>query len=132
MKAAISAALAFALLAASACQFQPAPRLDRAPYTGPEVIIDSWGTHHRVTLTAPTGGWSVGLDQTQEAGEVRQVFLTAIRPDPDMMVTQALQPHEIPTPVDSRAPIEAYIRVVEAGSDPADFPYRLAARSSQR
>lgn len=132
MKTALAAILVLFLAAAlSGCHaVGPRPTVDRAPYAGPEVSIDSWAPRHQITITTPTGGWSAKLDQVRDGEGARDVFITLRRPDPEQMVTQALVPHTINSTADARIPIAVYIRVVEHGADPADFPYRLAARSS--
>src|SRR5690606_1308013 len=112
------------------CQsFGGGPVVESGPYEGPRVAINSFAPQHQVRVTAPTGGWDVGVDEARPAGERRQVFITATRPAAEEMVTQALQAHEVNSTVDSRMPIDVYVRVVVRGSDPSDFPYRLAARS---
>lgn len=133
MKTTFAAILLLLIGAAlTACQSAPRPRVDAEPYTGPRVAIESWGLRHQVTVTAPTGGWAIELDQSRDANGRREVFITARRPPRDQMTTQALVPHQIDSRVDSRTPIDIYIRVVDRGGDPADFPYRLAASSDQQ
>jgi hypothetical protein len=131
MKTLILIALVIGLLAAlPACQYGGhRPAVEREPYTGPEIRVDTWGTEHRVILTAPTGGWRTTLDQVRRADGRHEVFVTATQPDPELMVTQALARHELETNVDSRTPIDVYARLVDHGANPADYPYRLAARA---
>jgi hypothetical protein len=149
MKSLISAMLAGSLLVLPSCRYhseRPEPQagdqphhwldgypvVDRKVYEGPRIAADGWGTEHRIVLIAPTGGWSLALDHAREVDGHVQVFVSAVRPDPGLMVTQALERHEIKTDIDSRRPIEVFARIVEPTGDPADFPYRRAARSEYR
>jgi hypothetical protein len=121
------------LFGAGGCQYvqNHAPRVESGPYSGPGISIISFAAQHQIVVTTPTGGWDVGLDQARLAGQQRQVFITATRPARDQMVTQAFQDHELNSTVDSRTSIEIFVRIVERGGDPADFPYRLAAQSGR-
>ena len=106
-------------------------QVESGPYSGPNVGINSFAPQHQIRVTAPTGGWDVGVDEAGESGGRAQVFITATKPAQDQMVMQALQVHEVNSTVDSRRPIDVYVRVVPRGSDPGDFPYRLAERSRE-
>jgi hypothetical protein len=129
MKALFLAVFAVLFALSVGCRYvqNHGPRVEAGPYTGPGVSINSFAAQHEIIVTTPTGGWDVGVDQARVAGEHRQVFITAVRPGRDQMVTQALQRHELNSTVDSRLPIDLFVRIVDRGADPADFPYRLAA-----
>jgi hypothetical protein len=130
MKPIVFAPLALLVTLILGCQTPNAgPRVDPGPYTGPSVQVDSFAPRHQVVVTTPTGGWDVGVDQVRQSGQRRQVFITAVRPARDQMVTQALQRHELNSTIDSRIPIDIFIRVVDRGTDPANFPYRTAGRT---
>lgn len=128
--------LAASLFSGSACQyvdlpFGPRPEVESRPYAGPRIDIDSWGMRHTLTFTAPSGGWSFDVDQVRDLGPRREVFITARRPDPSLMVTMALHRLHADSEVDSRIPIDVYARVVDHAADPAPFPYRLVAQTDR-
>jgi hypothetical protein len=105
-----------ALLPAAGCRFLPErePRLrDDLGYAGPEIALGEASGNHRLTLTAPSGGWTFKLDTVEEAYGHRRVLVTARRPNPAFMHTQALAEHNIRVPVPTGVPIRVYARVLD-------------------
>lgn len=126
------------LLAALAClawacasSTPPTPYVDTsADFTGPTVEATASDTF---TLTAPTGGWELVLDQVIRDRHGVRAFATLTRPPADAMTTQALEPHALTIPGASGRPTALYIRTLEADQKrPRAVPYRLAATTTPR
>jgi len=96
------------------------------PYSGPPITAEAIAGQHVVVLNAPSVGWSFTLDQTEREVDHTDVFLTATRPNPAMMHTQALVRHEVGTTVPASTAVEVFVRVLEYGEKAGSQPYRRA------
>jgi hypothetical protein len=85
-----------------------------------------------VVLTAPTGGWAAQLDHTRRQLGGMDVFITARRPNPAFLHTQALVEHRIATSVPTTDNASLYLRIVEFNQEPESVPYRQAAEVPAR
>ena len=125
---AIAAAL---LLGGPGCS-GPAPIIRSAdPYAGPAISIDSTGDQHIIVATAPSGGWSFVLDQSRPVMGHKEVFATLTRPNPALMHSTALVPHNLASGVSKDLRIDVLVRIADYGAPAVDFPYHLAASSSR-
>lgn len=96
------------------------------PYTGPEIALDSSGEQHQIVLTAPTGGWEFRLDRTLDALGAKEVFVSAVRPNPAYTHTQALTEHRVGTSVPTSTAVRLYARILDHDQDPGSVEYRPA------
>ncbi len=111
------AAVAFVALVALAGCRHTSPEEDVDRYEGPVfhgsiVVVDSdpprWKVH--VTTTAPTGGYDLVHDSTEQNGAHTDVRLTLVEPGPDELVTMALEPHEVLLDLgDTRGPVRVHV-----------------------
>lgn len=110
-----------AFLASCASPARRPPVADRRPDPRVAVDVTQSASEQVVVVTTNTGGWSVALDRVyepDEAHDAHAAFITARRPDPGSIVTQALVEHRLPTGVRPGEPLEVFLRV--AGSDGPD------------
>jgi hypothetical protein len=101
--------------------------LSNVPYDGPPIRVDSAGPQHIVIVSTPSGGWAVQLDQTRQEFERTDVFITARRPNPALLQTQAALDHFVATTVPSQRAASIYLRVLDYKRDSGDASYHLAA-----
>lgn len=78
---------------------------------------DQW----EAVFTAPTGGWQARFDTTRRMFDGWEVFVTLVRPHPDLAVTQALTDLHVLTPVSTEEAVRVYARVV-ADENPDEKP----------
>jgi len=95
-------------------------------YEGPPARVELMQGRHIAVFSAPTSGWSASFDFTDAAYRQRHVFVTLQRPDPSLMVSQALVEHRIDTTVFERDTITVFARTVAHGAEPELSPYRPA------
>jgi hypothetical protein len=121
------------VLALSGCSGKKpgVPYIDTsADFAGPTVEIADADTF---TITTPTGGWTLELDQTVRDRYGIRAFATLTRPEDGAMVTTALQPHTLDIPRAHNLPVALYLRTVETDQkNLAKAPYRLAATTTPR
>lgn len=101
-------------------------RIADAPYAGPDIAIDASGAQYQVVLTAPTGGWEFRRDRIRDSLDGREIFVTAIRPNPAYMHTQALTEHRLGTSAPTTAPVRLFARLIDHDQDPGSAHYRPA------
>jgi len=112
----------------------------KLPWTSSETIVDSdpaippialtqMNDRHVVVMRAPSGGWSLHVDKDERTPLGRRVFVTARRPDPAFMHTQALVDHNAITDVPVSTPVEIVARVLEHNENPR---HRVYARVQPR
>ena len=122
----LSAASLLAIAAFSAapagCARSDKPSIASQPYEGPQIRRSEAAGKHTLILTAPSGGWSFTVDQTRRTLEHTEVFVTAKRPNPAYMTTQALVDHEVTTGIATDQPITPFARVLDHNQDSG--PYR--------
>jgi hypothetical protein len=83
-----------------------------------------------VSLTAPSGGWTLSLNNTEIVGDTLRMYLTLERPGDDEMVTQSL--HPLSETFKTEKPIQravAYIHEAKRGVATFTTNYRLAGTS---
>jgi hypothetical protein len=121
------------LLALSGCAAKKpgVPYIDTsADFAGPTVEIADAGIF---TITTPTGGWTLELDQSVRDRFGIRAFATLTRPEDGAMVTTALEPHTLIVPGAHNQPIALYLRTVETDQkNLPKVPYRLAATTTPR
>jgi hypothetical protein len=118
--AAIAALTAPAALVAPGCSLLPWGNNDvsiTAPNPEvPPIRLDQTGGaggRHLVVMQVPTGGWTVTIDRAEVTPDGRRIFVTARRPDPAFMHTQAFVELRAlsEVPVDTR--VEVVARVLD-------------------
>ena len=101
-----------------------------ADFAGPAVAVTDDDTF---TVTTPSGGWTIVLDQTIRDRYGIRAFATLTRPAPDAMNSQALVEHGVDVPGASGHPTALYIRLLDFKQrKPNEVPYRLAATTTPR
>jgi hypothetical protein len=113
LSAAALAALAAFVSSGAGCASSDRVSVGSGSYEGPQIRASAAAGKHTVILTAPSGGWAFRLDQTRPKLGATQVFVTAQKPNPAFMQTQALVDHEVTTGVATDQTIEVYARVLE-------------------
>ncbi|MCI0630231.1 MAG: protease complex subunit PrcB family protein [Phycisphaerales bacterium] len=111
------------------------PVTSKEAYAGPPVKVQllqlqTYPPQNQVNIeiVAPTGGWSLELDEGDVVGGVAKIFLTLERPAANEMVTQALVTHTksfITTEPFTAA--QAYVHLAQRGVQTLTTDYRLAA-----
>ena len=89
----------------------------------PEIRLDRASGRHLVVMHAPTGGWTFGVDKSEVIPDGRRVYLTARRPDPAFMHTQAFVELRALTEVPVETEVELVARVLDRHADPKDRVY---------
>lgn len=84
----------------------------------PPVRLDETSGRHLVVMQVPTGGWTLGVDNTEVTPDGRRVHLTVRRPDPAFMHTQAFVELRVLTDVPLDTPIELVARVLDRHEKP--------------
>jgi hypothetical protein len=101
------------------------------PYDGPPIELATASQQRIVKLTAPSGGWTFRLDTTRPRLDLTEVFVTAVRPDPAFMQTQALVTHELATGIAPDRPVRLYARVLAHDQEHGEYwPVREEQRAS--
>jgi len=90
-------------------------------YDGPPIELTTTGQQQIVKLTAPTGGWTFRLDTTRPQLDHTEVFVTAVRPDPAFMQTQALVTHELATGIAPGRPVRVYGRTLAHTEETGEY-----------
>lgn len=119
--------LLLSTLGAGGCSTEKAPTVQKNPYSGPPIALDSSGPEHHVILTAPSAGWSFTLDQTRRELYDTQAFFTVRAPNPAFMHAQTLVTMEVAAPIDSSRPIYIFARVLDFKDTDAAQPYEPVA-----
>ena len=122
VSAAALAAVAAMGVGIAGCASSDKVSIGSVSYEGPEIRGSQAAGKHTVVLTAPSGGWAFRLDETRPKLEATQVFVTAQRPNPAYMQTQALVQHEVTTGVAVDQKIKVFARVLD--HDESSGPYR--------
>ena len=95
---------------------------DPKPST-PPVMIDAASGRHLVVMRVPTGGWTLTIDKSEIMPDGQRVFVTARRPDPAFMHTQAFVNLRALTQVPVETNIEVVARVLDRHAEPNDRVY---------
>jgi hypothetical protein len=125
------AALTGAMLAGALTACNSAPRLpwrDREMITDPSpdmppIKLETTNGKHLIVMRVPTGGWNLTLDKTEVTPDGRRAFVTARRPDPAFMHTQAFVNLRVLTDVPADTPVEVVARVLDHHAEPDDRVY---------
>jgi hypothetical protein len=120
------AALACTLTACGPSRFVPSK--SDAAWNGPEIWLEST-PQWTVVAKAPTGGWTVTLDQLMEQRGRTEVFVTLKRPNPTFLVTAAEVEQRVITPHKNNIPVWVYARIQNFKGEPKDGSFSLAAKS---
>lgn len=64
-------------------------------------------------FTAPTGGWRAEFDTTRQMFNGQEVFVTLVKPHPDLMVTQALTDLHVRTPAATTEAVRVHARTAD-------------------
>lgn len=105
----------------------PKPRIGAAAYAGPALSVESWGRYHAVVMEAPTPGFALTLDRTEEERYFRQAFVTVRQPNPGYIYPQVVVKQTLLTPVETRLPLRVYARWLAFDDKATDGEYGLAA-----
>lgn len=115
--AAIAALTASAALVAPGCSLLPWGNNDvsiTAPNPDvPPIRLDQTNGRHLVVMQVPTGGWTVTIDRAEVTPDGRRIFVTARRPDPAFMHTQAFVELRALSEVSADIPVEVVARVLD-------------------
>jgi len=106
----------------------PPPPSDAA-FQGPPVSIEQVNAKHIVVVQAPSAGWTVERDATQEQQKRWDVYITLREPDPRFMYTQAVVSLRVATDVRAAEAIRVLARVVPFGDTSNESPHHPAASS---
>ncbi len=71
------------------------------------------GGRHLLIMQVPTGGWTFTIDKAEVTPEGRRIFVTARRPDPAFMHTQAFVELRALSEVPADTPVEIVARVLD-------------------
>jgi hypothetical protein len=114
------------------------PRTSAEKYAGPPAKLrvlqrESHPVQYvaEAVVTAPTGGWTLALDEGHVINGTASVFLTLEKPAEDEMVTQALVDHrKLFSTTERFTAVDVYIHLAQRGVETLTTDYRLAARSA--
>lgn len=95
---------------------------DPKPST-PPIMLDTASGRHLVVMRVPTGGWTLIVDKAEIIPDGQRVFVTARRPDPAFMHTQAFVNLRALTQVPAETKVEVVARVLDRHADPKDSIY---------
>ena len=95
---------------------------DPKPST-PPIMLDTASGRHLVVMRVPTGGWTLTIDKAEIIPDGQRVFVTARRPDPAFMHTQAFVNLRALTQVPAETNVEVVARVLDRHADPKDSIY---------
>tara|TARA_R110000782_G_scaffold12913_5_gene38279 strand:- start:28478 stop:28912 length:435 start_codon:yes stop_codon:yes gene_type:complete len=95
---------------------------DPKPST-PPIMLDTASGRHLVVMRVPTGGWTLTIDKAEIIPDGQRVFVTARRPDPAFMHTQAFVNLRALTQVPAETKVEVVARVLDRHADPKDSIY---------
>lgn len=95
---------------------------DPKPST-PPIMLDAASGRHLVVMRVATGGWTLSVDKAEIIPDGQRVFVTARRPDPAFMHTQAFVSLRALTQVPVGTNIEVVARVLDRHADPKDRVY---------
>lgn len=106
----------------------PPPPSDAA-FQGPLVSIEQANAKHIVVVQAPSAGWTIERDATQEQQKRWDVYITLREPDPRFMYTQQVVSLRVATDVRAAEAIRVLARVVPFGDTSNETPHHPAASS---
>lgn len=112
------------LLALTGCGSPTGPRITGRAFTETPARVEPSGDRWVAVFTAPTGGWRAEFDTTRRMFNGQEVFVTLIKPHPDLMVTQALTDLHVRTPVATTEAVRIYARTsddINPDESPPDF-----------
>lgn len=95
------------------------PTVSDTPYRGPTVSLGADGGIHEVRLEAPTGGWSLIVDQVVQRRGGYDIYATVRRPDGRYLHSQALVTHRATTTLAVQTPVQLCVREL-AAEEPAE------------
>lgn len=124
--AVVAALIAGPALALPACSILPWGNRTVVTDTDPSIPsirLDRASGRHLVVMHVPTGGWTFTVDKAEVMPEGRRVFVTARRPDPAFMHTQAFVELRALTDVPVDTPIEVVARVLDRHAKPDSAVY---------
>lgn len=104
----------------------PPPPSDAA-FQGPPVSIEQANAEHIVVVQAPSAGWTIERDATQEQQKRWDVYITLREPDPRFMYTQAVVSLRVATDVRAAEAIRVLARVVPFADTSNESPHHPAA-----
>jgi hypothetical protein len=95
---------------------------DPKPST-PPIKLDTASGRHLVVMRVSSGGWTLTIDKAEIIPDGQRVFVTARRPDPAFMHTQAFVNLRALTQVPAETNVEVVARVLDRHADPKDSIY---------
>lgn len=123
----LAIALAVATLAIlPACSLMPWSNNDMIVDSDPSIppiAVDAASTRHLIVMRVPTGGWTLSVDKDEVIPDGRRVYVTARRPDPAFMHTQAFVNLRALTDVPVTTDIEVVARVLDRHAKPDSDVY---------
>lgn len=81
-------------------------------FAGPPIALDSSGSTHQLVVQAPTPGWFVRLDSTEQTAEATQAYVSLVEPNPRMVYTQQVVEQRLGLTVDIGEDVELFARIV--------------------
>lgn len=115
--AALAAVLGATTLLATGCRLLPwgnnSVTITAPNPEVPPIRLSQTGGRHLVIMHAPTGGWTFTIDRAEVTPEGRRIFVTARRPDPAFMHTQAFVELRALSEVSADIPVEVVARVLD-------------------
>ncbi len=104
----------------------PPPPSDAA-FQGPPVSIEQANSKHVVVVQAPSAGWTLERDATQEQQKRWDVYITIRQPDPRFIYTQQVVSLRATTDVRATEAIRVLARVVPFADTSNESPHHPAA-----
>jgi hypothetical protein len=89
----------------------------------PPIAAEAANDRHLIVMRVPTGGWTLSVDKDEVIPAGRRVYVTARRPDPAFMHTQAFVNLRALTDVPVSTDIEVVARVLDRHAKPNSDVY---------
>lgn len=77
-----------------------------------------------IVLSAPSAGWSIGLDQARVRYEQTDVYVSITRPDPAAMHAQTITSLHLDSSVEKSRAIRIFARTLDYRGKRGTVPYR--------
>jgi len=94
---------------------------EQARLDGLAVSVSQRRGDYQIVVIAPTGGWMIKKDDEQVEDGTPTIFITAVPPGPDTIVTQQLVEHPIRTNASACGPMTVLIRQAPEMEEGAQF-----------
>ncbi|MFN9992794.1 MAG: hypothetical protein ACK54H_05555 [Phycisphaerales bacterium] len=124
----LTALVLSATLAQSGCWSDSSlPELSPEPYSGPALSLEAVGGNYLVVLNAPTPGYSMLIDRSEQERAYREIFVTVRKPNPQFAYAQMMVTQRAATGVDTKQGVKVYARFLDHLD--AQGAYRLVVSS---